>query len=98
LLFVETIRNEEVYHPWVEVKVSEVSNGEDGGYPYGLYVWRSFKKDECLGLYIGRVFVGKDEDKIESIYKISVGERVFHLDIDDIGDGRLTYGMASLGK
>ena len=93
LLFVEPIRNEEVYHPWVEVKLSEVSNGEDGGYPYGLYVWRSFKKDECLGLYIGRVFVGKDEDKIESIYKISVREGVFHLDIDDIGDGRLTYGM-----
>ena len=37
LLFVEPIRNEEVYHPWVEVKLSEVSNGEDGGYPYGLY-------------------------------------------------------------
>ena len=30
---------------------------------------------------------------MESIYKISVGEGEYHLDIDDKGDGRLTYGV-----
>ena len=93
LFYIETIGSEEVYHPWVECKKSRVSSGDDGGYPYGLYACRNFKKNECLGIYVGRVLLGKDEDTIESIYKISVGDGDFHVDIDDVGEGRLTYGM-----
>ena len=93
LFFVQTVRNETFYHPWLEVKISNVCNEDDGGFSYGLYACRRFKKKDCFGLYVGRVLVGKDEDEVSSIYKISVGEGVFHLDIDDKGEGRLAYGV-----
>ena len=93
MFFVETVRDEDVYHPWVEAKKSELANEEDGGFPYGMFACRTFKMNDCIGIYVGRVFLGTDEEKNESIYKISVGDGMFHVDIDDIGEGRLTYGM-----
>jgi hypothetical protein len=93
LFFVRTVLGETSYHPWVEVKKSNVSNGDDGGFCYGLYACRIFKKRDCIGVYVGRVLLGTDEEEVESIYKISVGEGEYHLDIDDKGDGRLTYGV-----
>ena len=81
-------------HPWVEVRKS-TNNGNEGEFSYGLYACRSFKKNDCIGMYIGRLFKGTDESDVTSIFKISVGEGEIHLDIDNKGEGRLSFGFGS---
>jgi hypothetical protein len=92
LFFVQTIRGDMILHPWVEVKKSVVTDTEkDGGFSYGLYASRRFEEEDAIGLYVGRVLEGRTERDIESIFKISVGNGLLHVDVEI--EGRLTYGL-----
>ena len=95
LFLIKRNNNDMSFHPWVEVKKSNVDSDESGEFTYGLYAYRRFKRNDCIGMFIGRLLKGVDESGIESIFKVSVGNGMIHLDIDDKGPGRLSYGFGS---
>ena len=94
LFFVVSSNGEKSLHPWVEVKKSPITNSAiDGGFSYGLFAARNFKKDSFLGVYLGRVLLAKTEEHIDSVFKASVGDGLIQIDIDDQTESRLRFGM-----
>ena len=58
-----------------------------------MFAARNFKKDSFLGVYLGRVLLAKSEEHIDSVFKASVGDGLFQIDIDDQSESRLRLGM-----
>ena len=46
-------------------------------------------------MYVGRLLKGVDESDVNSKFKVSVGEGEIHLDINDQGKDRLSFGFGS---
>ena len=94
--FVISCDGEKSLHPWVEVKKSLVTKSAiDGGFSYGLFAARIFKKGSFLGVYLGRVLLAKTEEHIDSVFKASVCDGLLQVDIEDQSEARLRFGMGS---
>ena len=89
LFYVETVDGEEVFHPWFEVKQSEVAKDSAQNLTYGLFAARKFPKDSAIGLYVGEV--SSMNDDVWSDFRLNYTTKVL-IDIKS-DDSRLCYGM-----
>ena len=89
MFYVETVDGEELLHPWLEVKKSEVAKDSAENWTYGLFAARKFPKDSYIGIYVGEVSAMNDD--FLSDFRLNYTPKVL-IDIEQ-DDSRLFYGM-----
>ena len=94
LVFVTTFGGDTFFHPWVEVRKSDISIGNE--FSYGLFAARNFPANSEIGLYLGIVTSAKEVigEGRDSEFLLLFRERYF-VDIPDNSIKRLCYGIGS---
>ena len=93
LAFVSCVCGETVYHPWVEVKKSEIIEEGRNEKCYGLYAARDFLANTEIGIYTGNVETIHKGIK-SSEFKLSYRDK-YLIDIEDQSEKRLKYQMGA---
>ena len=89
LAFVTTVSGREIYHPWVEVKKSEIIEESKEEKCYGLFAARDFPANTEIGLYTGSVETIRKGVQL-SEFKLCYREK-YLIDIVDQTEKRLKY-------
>ena len=89
LAFVTNMSSESIYHPWVEVKKSEIIEESKEEKCYGLFAARDFPANTEIGLYTGNVETIREGVQL-SEFKLCYREK-YLIDIVDQTEKRLEY-------
>ena len=93
LFFVSSISGETVFHPWVDVKKSEIIEENQEEKCFGLYAARDFPDETEIGIYTGNVETIRKGTK-SSEFKLYYREK-YLIDIVDQSENRLKYQMGA---
>ena len=95
LFYVTKDGENDVLHPWIEVKPSDLTDQEKAeGYDFGLFASRTFEVDDVIGIYVGEIISDNElRNREDSVFEIKVGGRNLYVDISDTTEARLKFGM-----